>query len=32
MKARRTGGTDVKYNLQLLCRNCHAQTSSFGDH
>ncbi|MEO1432851.1 MAG: HNH endonuclease signature motif containing protein [Cyanobacteria bacterium J06632_19] len=32
MKARRTGGTDVKDNLQLLCRNCHAQTSSFGDH
>jgi group II intron reverse transcriptase/maturase len=32
MKARRTGGTDVKDNLQLLCRTCHAQTSSFGDH
>lgn len=32
MKARRIGGTDVKENLQLLCRHCHAQTSSFGDH
>ena len=32
IKARRIGGTDVKENLQLLCRRCHAQTSSFGDH
>lgn len=32
IKPRRTGGTDDKENLQLLCRNCHAQTSSFGDH
>lgn len=32
IKARRIGGTDVKENLQLLCRNCHAQTSSFGNH
>ncbi len=31
-KARRISGTDVKDNLQLLCRSCHAQTSSFGDH
>jgi len=30
--ARRTGGTDDKENLQLLCRRCHAQTPSFGDH
>ena len=32
IKARRIGGTDLKDNLQLLCRCCHAQTSSFGDH
>ncbi|KAB8314296.1 group II intron reverse transcriptase/maturase [Tolypothrix campylonemoides VB511288] len=32
IKARRIGGTDAKENLQLLCRRCHAQTSSFGDH
>jgi uncharacterized protein YlaI len=32
IKARRIGGTDVKENLQLLCRRCHGQTSSFGDH
>jgi RNA-directed DNA polymerase len=32
IKARRIGGTDDKENLQLLCRSCHAQTSSFGDH
>lgn len=32
IKARRTGGTNVKENLQLLCRRCHAQTSSFGNH
>ena len=32
LKARRIGGTDVKENLQLLCRFCHAQTSSFGNH
>lgn len=31
IKARRTGGTDLKDNLQLLCRCCHAQTPSFGD-
>lgn len=32
IKARRVGGTDDKENLLLLCRFCHAQTSSFGDH
>lgn len=30
--ARRSGGTNDKENLQLLCRSCHAQTPSFGDH
>lgn len=28
--ARRHGGLDVVENLQLLCRNCHALTPSFG--
>ncbi len=32
LKARRCGGQTVKENVQLLCRNCHAQTPSFGDH
>lgn len=32
IKARRYGGLDVKENLQLLCRCCHVETPSFGDH
>lgn len=32
LKARRIGGQTVKENVQLLCRTCHAQTPSFGDH
>ena len=32
LKARRIGGQTVKDNAQLLCRTCHAQTPSFGDH
>lgn len=32
IKARRYGGFDVKENLQLLCRRCHVETPSFGDH
>jgi group II intron reverse transcriptase/maturase len=32
IKARRYGGQTVKENVQLLCRTCHAQTPSFGDH
>lgn len=32
IKARRCGGLDVKENLQLLCRRCHVETPSFGDH
>lgn len=32
IKARRYGGLDVKENLQLLCRRCHVETPSFGDH
>ena len=32
LKARRLGGQTVKDNAQLLCRTCHAQTPSFGDH
>jgi 5-methylcytosine-specific restriction endonuclease McrA len=30
INARRHGGLDVVANLQLLCRNCHALTPSFG--
>ena len=32
LKARRIGGQTVTANVQLLCRACHAQTPSFGDH
>ena len=32
IKARRIGSNDDKHNLLLLCRSCHAQTSSFDDH
>ncbi|MEM9216805.1 MAG: HNH endonuclease signature motif containing protein [Cyanobacteria bacterium P01_F01_bin.150] len=32
LKARRIGGQTVKENVQLLCRTCHAQTPSFGEH
>jgi RNA-directed DNA polymerase len=32
INARRYGGLDVKENLQLLCRRCHVETPSFGDH
>ncbi len=28
--ARRKKGNDIKENLQLLCRSCHAQTPSYG--
>lgn len=31
-QAKRKGGKDEKENLELLCRRCHAQTASFGDH
>ena len=30
INARKNKGKDVKDNLQLLCRTCHAQTPSFG--
>ena len=32
IKARRYGGKDTKENAQLLCENCHVQTSTYGDH
>lgn len=32
IKVCRYGGLDVKENLQLLCRRCHVETPSFGDH
>jgi 5-methylcytosine-specific restriction endonuclease McrA len=32
LKAKRYGGKALKENLQLLCRSCHAETASFGDH
>lgn len=32
LKARRYGGKAVKENLQLLCRSCHTETATFGDH
>ena len=32
LKARRIGGQTTTANVQLLCRACHAQTPSFGDH
>jgi RNA-directed DNA polymerase len=30
MIARKNKGKDVKSNLQLICRTCHAKTPSFG--
>ncbi len=32
IKARRHGGQNVPENLQLLCRRCHVETPSFGNH
>jgi len=31
-KAKRYGGRDMLSNAELLCRSCHVQTSTFGDH
>ncbi len=31
-KAKRYGGRDMLSNAELLCRSCHVQTPTFGDH
>jgi RNA-directed DNA polymerase len=32
VKARRSGGRDIKAHAQLLCEPCHVQTPTYGDH